>query len=102
MSQRKTVKGEEFILTQLRNVRFNQETLEIMYAYAQDKRINQSERVVKVMYDLRVDTSNGKDTHMVGKTIGYGIKTQIAYTVPLTEIVSGKPKVIAVMNYTLE
>ncbi|MFX0197490.1 MAG: ABC transporter substrate-binding protein [Candidatus Hodarchaeota archaeon] len=76
--------------------------LEFMLHAIQKAGTLDTERVVKVMYDLRVDTSNGKDTHMVGETIGYGIKTQIAYTVPLTEIVSGKPKVIAVMNYTLE
>lgn len=65
-------------------------------------RIDNWSEVVKVMCDLRVDTSNGKDTHMIGKGIGYGIKTQLAYTVPFTVIAKGKPQLATVFNYTAE
>lgn len=49
------------------------------------------ERVVKVVYDLETETLFGP-TSMVGKSLGYGIKTQMAYSLPLCEVRDGQLK----------
>jgi branched-chain amino acid transport system substrate-binding protein len=57
-----------------------------------------TERVAKVMYDLEAETIFGP-TFMVGKTLGYGIKTQMSYPIPVCEMRDGKFKVIDVLRY---
>jgi branched-chain amino acid transport system substrate-binding protein len=57
-----------------------------------------TERVVKVMYDLETETVLGP-TSMVGKSLGYGIKTQMSYSFPLCEMRDGQLKLIEVVRY---
>jgi branched-chain amino acid transport system substrate-binding protein len=56
------------------------------------------ERVVKIMYDLKTETVLGP-THMVGKTLGYGINTQMSYAIPFCELRDGQFKLIKVLQY---
>jgi branched-chain amino acid transport system substrate-binding protein len=57
-----------------------------------------TERVVKVMYDLDTETVLGP-TSMVGKSLGYGIKTQMSNSMPLCEVRDGQLKLIEVLRY---
>ena len=57
-----------------------------------------TEGVVKVMYDLETETVLGP-TCMVGKSLGYGVKTQMSYGIPLCEVRDGKLKLIEVLQY---
>jgi branched-chain amino acid transport system substrate-binding protein len=55
-------------------------------------------RVVKVMYDLKTETVLGP-TSMVGKSLGYGINTQMSYSIPLCEVRDGRLKLIDVFQH---
>jgi branched-chain amino acid transport system substrate-binding protein len=57
-----------------------------------------TDRVVKVMYDLEIETVYGP-TCMVGKSLGYGIKTQMSYAIPLSEVRDGRLKLIEALRY---
>jgi branched-chain amino acid transport system substrate-binding protein len=57
-----------------------------------------TDRVAKVMYDLEMDTVYGP-TCMVGKSLGYGIKTQMSYGLPFCEVRNGQLKLIDVLRY---
>jgi branched-chain amino acid transport system substrate-binding protein len=57
-----------------------------------------SERIVKVLYDLETETVQGP-TCMVGKSLGYGIKTQVSYGIPFSEVRDGRLKLIEVLRY---
>ncbi len=57
-----------------------------------------TERVVKVMYDFETETLLGP-TCMVGKSLGYGIKTQMSYSIPLSEVRDGRLKLLQVFRH---
>jgi branched-chain amino acid transport system substrate-binding protein len=57
-----------------------------------------TEPVAKVMYGLETETIYGP-TLMVGKSLGYGIDTQMSYVMPLCEVRDGRLTLIETMLY---
>ncbi len=55
-------------------------------------------QVAKVMYDLETETVLGP-TCMIGKSLGYGINTQMSYAIPLCEVKDGRLKLIDVFRH---
>lgn len=57
-----------------------------------------SERVASVMYDLDAETLLGRSL-MVGKSLGYGIKTQMSFKSPFGEVKDGQLKLMKELVY---
>jgi branched-chain amino acid transport system substrate-binding protein len=72
--------------------------MEFLAAALEKAGTTDTERVVKVLYDLETETAHGA-TFMVGKSLGYGIKTNMSYDLPFCEMRDGRLKVVDVLRY---
>ena len=80
------------------NVFLHYASMELVSAAIEKAGTTDTEKVVKVLYDQKINTVLGP-TFMIGKSLGYGIKTQMSYGLPFCEVRDGKLKLLKTLLY---